>query len=75
MCTDYMCQILGLIVVVLTSSSRNFASIMCTDKIVSDTRIHCCSTDLYQDILGLIDVYWLQVSDTGTQWSNTDLYQ
>ena len=31
MCTDYMCQPLGPKVVVLTSSSRNFASVMYTD--------------------------------------------
>ena len=37
MCTDPMCQIQGLNVVVLTSSSRLLASEMCTDLIVSDT--------------------------------------
>ena len=31
MCTDFMCQILKLNVVVLTFSSRNLASGMCTD--------------------------------------------
>ena len=75
MCTYFMRQILGLYVVVQTSSSRNLASVMCTDIIVSDTGIHCCSTDLSQDKLYLRDVYWFLVSDTATQCSSTDLYQ
>ena len=31
MCTDFMCQIIQLNEVELTSSSRNFASVMCTE--------------------------------------------
>ena len=37
---------------------------MCTDIIVSDTGIHCCSTDLLQDKIDLRDMYWFLVSDT-----------
>ena len=48
MCTDYMCQILGLIVVVLTSSSRYFALGMCTDINVSAIGTQYSSTDLQQ---------------------------
>ena len=45
-CIDFMCQILGLNVVVQTSSSRNLASIMCTDIMVLKTWTQCSSTDL-----------------------------
>ena len=46
MCTDPMCQIQGLNVVVLTSSSRLLASGMSTDLFVSDTGTQGSSIDL-----------------------------
>ena len=46
MCTDFMCQILKLNVVVQTIRSRNLASIMCTDIMVLETWTQCSSTDL-----------------------------
>ena len=48
MCTDYMCQILGLYVVVLTSSSRYLGLGMCTDINVSATGTQGSITDLQQ---------------------------
>ena len=48
MCTDYMFQILGLIVVILNSSSRYLALGMCTDINVSATGTQGSSTDLQQ---------------------------
>ena len=48
MCTDYMCQILGLNVVVLTSNSRYLALGMCSDINVSATGTQGSSTDLQQ---------------------------
>ena len=48
MCTDYMCQIMGLNVVVLNSSSRYLALGMCTDINVSATGTQGSSTDLQQ---------------------------
>ena len=48
MCTDYMCQILELNVVVLTSNSRYLAFGMCTDINVSATGTQGSSTDLQQ---------------------------
>ena len=48
MCTDYMCQILGLIVVVLTSSSKYLALGMCTDINLPATGTQGSSTDLQQ---------------------------
>ena len=48
MCTDYMCQIVGLNVVILNSSSRYLALGMCTDINVSATGTQGSSTDLQQ---------------------------
>ena len=64
---------MGLNVVVLTSSSRYLALGMCTDINVPATGTQGSSTDLQQYKLCLSDVYWLQVSDTGTPCSSTDL--
>ena len=46
MFTDFMFEILGLNVVVLTSSSIYLAKVMCTNIIVSDIGTQCSSNDL-----------------------------
>ena len=48
MCTDYMCQILGLIVVVLTSRSRYLALGVYTDINLPASGTQGSSTDLQQ---------------------------
>ena len=44
MCIDFMCQKLGLNVVVVTSSSRTLALGMCTEINESEIRTQCSSS-------------------------------
>ena len=73
MCTDFKYQIMGLKLVVLTSSSRYMASGMCTDfrcQILGLNVVVLTSSSIY---LASVMCTYLNVSDTGTQGSSSDL--
>ena len=73
MCSDFMCQVLKLNVVVLTSSIRNLASGMCTYFMCQilglNVVVHTSSSKNFASALCTDTL----VSDTGTQCSSTDL--
>ena len=73
MCTDFMCHMIGFNVVVLTSSSRYWASLMCTDLMCHI--IGLIVVVLTYNSRNLVSVMCadLIVTDTGPQASSTDL--
>ena len=73
MCTDFMCQKLGLDVVELTSSSRYLVSVMFTDfmyEILGLNVVVLTSSSIYLASVMCTDII---VSDSWTQCSSTDL--
>ena len=73
MCTDFMCQILKLIVVVLTSSSRNLASGMCTYFMCQILGLNVVVQTISSRNLASIMCTDIMVLETGTQCSSSDL--
>ena len=73
MCTDFMCQIFGLNVEVLTSSSRNLASGISTDFMCQILGLNVVVQTSSSRNLASVMCTDIIVADTGTQGSSTDL--
>ena len=73
MCTDFMCQILKLNVVVLTSSSRILASGMCTYFMCHILGLNVVVQTIRSRNLASIMCTDIMVLETWTQCSSTDL--
>ena len=73
MWTDFMCQILKLNVVVLTFSSRNLASGMCTYYMCQILGLNVVVQTISSRNLASVLCIDFMVLETGTQCSSTDL--
>ena len=73
MYTDFMCQIFWHNVVILTFSSRNLALMMCTYFMRQILGLYVVVQTSSSGNFASVKCTDIMVSDTGTQYSSTDL--